>query len=358
MKLLNLYILKKLFIIFLIVIPVFSFVSILIQIIEKIKNIKIFDPLNFLIYLLTSLPEKLYYVIPIAAVISFFIVYRELILSKKIYPIFLNGISIKDLILPAILFSFIVFTVQIINNIIVMPKSDEISQKYYKKLKGANEDKEEKYLFISNQWIKLDNFTFAYFGFLDLNSYMGRNFIYLKLDNTSFYPLFRLEAKKVKIKKYNLKLEEGRVISLREIKNFDYINFKKLDYPVKIDTKNLRKLIKIKRAVSITQFYEKAKIADKFGYPSAFFWSRFFSYLTTLFSPIVLIIFIYPLIWLKRREKYFIIFGSIFIYWYVVPLIASLSESGAVPYFSPVILDFIYLTAGLILLSKIKFVEL
>ncbi len=359
MKLLDRYILKKLFTIFFIVIPAFAFISVLIQIIEKIKNIKVFEPLNFLIYLATSLPEKLYYVIPIAAVISFFIVYRELIVSRKVYPIFLNGISLKYLIIPAVLFSTAVFIIQVVNNLIIMPKSKELSMKYYKTLKGGKlKSEEDKYIFISNQWIKIDNFTFAYFGFLDLNNYIGRNFIYLKLDNKDFYPLFRIEAEKVSIKKGKLKLFNGRIVSLADVINFDYSKFDKLDYPVKIDTENLKKLVKIKKPVSILQFYEKAVIADRFGYPSGYFWSRFFSYLTTIFSPIVLIIFIYPWIWIKRREKYIVIFGSILFYWYAVSAIASLSETGAVPYFLPTFVNFIYLAIGLVLLFRIKFVEL
>ncbi|EDP74209.1 hypothetical protein HG1285_04101 [Hydrogenivirga sp. 128-5-R1-1] len=294
-----------------------------------------------------------------AAVISFFIVYRELITSRKIYPIFLNGISIKYLITPAVLFSIFVFFIQLFNNLVVMPKSKELSLKYYKTLKGGKlQSEEDKYIFISNQWIKLDNFTFAYFGFLDLNKSIGKNFIYIKLDNKEFYPLFRVEAKTVNIQKEKLKLFKGRIVSLADVINFDYTKFEKLEYPVKIDTKNLRKLIKIKRPTSILQFYEKAIIADRFGYPSGYFWSRFFSYFTTVFSPIVLTIFIYPWIWLRRREKYIVIFGSILFYWYVISALASLSETGGVPYFSPVFINIIYLILGFILLFKIKFVEL
>jgi lipopolysaccharide export LptBFGC system permease protein LptF len=359
MKLLNRYILKKLFTIFFIIIPAFAFISVLIQIIEKIRNIKAFEPVNFLMYLLLSLPEKFYYIIPVAAVISFFIVYRELITSRKIYPVLLNGISIRYLLFPAILFSITVFFIQLSNNLFFMPKSEELANRYYTALKsGSVEEKSQEYLFISNQWIKIDDFTFVYFGFLDLNSYTGKNFIYIKMNEKNFYPLFRIEAQEVKIKKDKLELEKGRIVALADVINFDYTIFNKMDYPVKIDTDNLKKLVKIKKPVSILQFYEKANVADKFGYPSGYFWSRFFSYLTTVFSPIVLIIFIYPWIWLKRREKYIVIFGSIIFYWYSISALASISQTGAIPYFIPLFIDLLYTLIGILILLKLKFIEL
>ncbi len=357
MKLLNRYILQKLLVLFLVTIPAFAFIAMLAQILEKIKNIKKFDTLDFIIYLLASLPEKIYYIIPVAAVIAFIIVYRELIRSRKIYPIFLAGLSVRYLFIPVFIFSILIFALQVIDNIVFMPYGYEIANKYYKKLKGTQSGK-QKYLFIANQWIKVNDYTFLYFGFLDLNKYSGKNFIYMKLNPNNFYPVYRIEANAVKIQNNNLKLEDGKIVSLVNIENFNYSQFKSLNFPEKLDVENLKKLVKIKKPVSVIQLYQKASVADKFGYPSSYFWSRFFSYMASFFAPIVLVTFTYPWIWINKKEKYIAIFGFILIYWYAVSATASLAESGALPYFTPLIIDLIYFIVGLIFLFKIKFVEL
>lgn len=357
MKLLNWYILKKQLILYFIALPAFAFIAALILILEKIGNIKVFNFYDFSLFVLFSLPEKLYYVIPTVSVIVFFIVYRELQISKRIYPILLNGISLKYLYLPAFLFSIFVFVIELLNIEFIMPTTDKLASIHYKKLKGNNPE-EEKHLITAHQWIKLNDTTFIYFGFLDLNQNKGKDFVFIQVKKDNFYPLYRIEAKDVKLDKNKIFLKKGKIVSLANIQNFEYTKFDNLDYPVKIDLKNLKKLIKIKKAVSISQFYKKAVIADKFGYPSGFFWSRFFSYTTSIFSPIVLILFTYPFLWLKRKEKYIIIVGLILLYWYLISALASLAETGAIPYFSPLFVNLFYAVLGIVFIKKIKFTEL
>jgi len=246
----------------------------------------------------------------------------------------------------------------IVENIqILMPNGYQFAEKYYKKLKGNSEVQNE-HLITANQWIRINKTTFIYFGFLDLNNNTGKDFIYLQMKRDNFFPIYRIESKDVKLLNGKVLMKNGRVISLVDIENFDYAKFSNLEFPVNIDIKNLRKLVKIKKAISITQFYKKATIADKFGYPSGYFWSRFFSYFTSVFSPIVLILFIYPFLWMKRREKYFVIVGSILIYWYSIASIASLTEAGALPYFTPFFINIIYVSVGTLFLLKTKFIEL
>jgi len=357
MKTLNKYILKKLTIYFTIITPAFLFVILLIKIIEKLGNFKHLNIKDLAGYIFFYIPEKLHYIFPIAVVLSIFIFYSDLIKSRKIYAILLNGISIRYISYIFIVFGFFITFLQIFNLEFITPYAKEKRIEFYERLKGKSLET-TKHIFASNIWIKLDKTKYTYFGFLDLNRKAGKDFILVQMKNREFTPLYRVEAKEIEIKDNVLLLTDGKVISLSSIENLDFSKFKKLEFPVKLDINNLKKLIKVKKPVSITQFWQKAVIADKFGYPSAYFWSKFFSSLATVFAPIVLTIFTTGLLWIKRKEKYVFIFGGIFVYWYSISAISSLAEAGAFPAFISLLVNFVYVFIGIFFVLRRKFIEL
>jgi len=351
------YILKKLTVYFLIITPAFIFVILIIKFIEKLKNFKHLSTSDLIGYLFFYIPEHLHYVFPIAVVLSILIFHSDLIKSRKIYPILLNGISIRYVSVIFIIFGAFITLLQILNLELITPYSKEKRIQYYEKLKGHFMEN-TKHVFASNIWIKIDDTKYTYFGFLDLNKKAGKDFILVQLKKDKFIPLYRIEASEVKIFENVLYLKNGKVVNFVDIENLEYSSFKELEFPVKIDVKNLTKLIKVKKPVSITQFLQKAKIADKFGYPSAYFWSRFYSTLATAFASFVLAVFTIGFLWIKRKEKYLFIFGGIFVYWYGISALSSLAEAGAVPPFLSLLVNAVYLLIGFILIIKRKFIEL
>ena len=357
MKTLDRYILKKLAIYFAIITPAFLFVILLIKIIEKLGNFKHLNIKDLLGYLIFYIPENLHYIFPIAVVLSIFIFYSDLIKSRKIYAILLNGISIRYISYIFIAFGATITFLQIANLELITPYAKEKRIEFYEKLKGHSLEN-MKHIFASNIWIKLDKTKYTYFGFLDLNKKEGKDFILIQMKDKEFSPLYRVEAKEVKIRDNSIFLKNGKVVSLTDIEKLDFYSFKDLEFSVKIDINNLKKLIKVKKPISITQFWQKAVIADRFGYPSAYFWSKFFANLTTVFSSFVLTIFATGLLWIKRKEKYVFIFGGIFVYWYSISAISSLAEAGAIPAFTSLAVDLIYITIGTFLIYKRKFIEL
>lgn len=357
MKTLDKYILKKLTIYFTIITPAFLFVILLIKIIEKFGKFKHLNIKDLAGYLFFYIPENLHYIFPIAVVLSIFIFYSDLIKSRKIYAILLNGISIKYISYIFIVFGFFITFLQIFNLEFITPYAKEKRTEFYEKLKGQSPEP-TKHIFISNIWVKLDKTKYTYFGFLDLNKKEGKDFIFIQMKDKEFTPLYRVEAKEIKIKDNVLLLTGGKIVTLSSIEKLDFSKFKKLEFPIKLDINNLKNLVKVKKPVSITQFWQKAIIADKFGYPSAYFWSKFFSSLTTVFASIVLTIFTTGLLWIKMKEKYIFIFGGIFVYWYSVPTISSLAEAGVVPAFIILFVNFVYIFIGMFLVLKRKFIEL
>ncbi len=357
MKTLVRYFFKKLTTYFIIITPLFLFVILLIKIIEKLKNFKHLNFQDLAGYIIFYVPEKLHYILPIAVVLSIFIFYSDLIKSRKIYAILLNGISIRYISILFISFGALITIFQILNLELISPYAKEKRIQFYEKLKGSSLEN-IKHIFASNIWIKIDNTKYTYFGFLDLNKKEGKDFILVQMRDKEFLPLYRVEAKEVKIKENSLFLKEGKVVNLTSVEDLDFSKFDKLEFPVKLDVNNLKKLIKVKKPVSISQFYQKAIIADRFGYPSSYFWSKFYANLATVFSPFILSVWTVGLLWIKRKEKYLLIFGGIFVYWYSISAISSLAEAGAIPAFTSLFIDLIFISIGSLLILKRKFIEL
>ncbi|WP_456401478.1 LptF/LptG family permease [Persephonella sp.] len=356
MKILDKYLYKKLTVYLLVILPSFSFVAVLAELIEILRKAKQLDFYHITIYILLQLPEKIYYILPISVVIAFIMLSKDLIESKEIYPILLNGISLKKLSVKLFVFPLILSFVQLFNLEFVMPYTKKEVEKVYSVLKKKPPE-ETKYLFAYNQWITLDNRSFMYFKFLDVNKKEGKHILYIKF-NDNFKPVFRLEGERFVIKNDSIYISKGKVIDLSNLTDFRYEHVEKFEYPIKVDINNFKKLIKVKKPISILQLYESASIAEKFGYPAGYYWSRFYSKLSTIFSPLILSIVIFPFLWSKRKDRLVIAFGSIIIYWYGTAFIASMAESGAVPYITIMSVNLVYLAVGFLYLKKLRFSEL
>ena len=124
-----------------------------------------------------------------------------------------------------------------------------------------------------------------------------------------------------------------------------------------LDLNEFKKLVEVKKPVSLRQLYKTARIAEKYGYPSSYYWSRFFSKLSTVFSPLILSIAVYPFIWKQRKENIGIIVILILLYWYGTGFLTSIAESNVIPYFAVLSMDIIYIFVGLLFLRKLQFIE-
>ena len=283
MKILYKYPYKKLAIYLFVIVPSFSIVAILIELIELLRKAKVIEPYSIFMFVMYQLPEKIYYILPISTVIAFFLLAKDLIRSREIYPILLNGISLKKI--GVILFIFPVFMslVQIINLELVMPEAKVKAQEIYLAIKKR--PKEEP-LIAYNSWVSLNKQTFLYFSFLDLRRKAGKGITILKFDK-NFNPVLRIDGSNFRIDK-NIKIQDGKIINFNSFYDLDIKKFSLFVFPEKIDISSFKKLIKIKKPVSILQLYRSASIAEKFGYPSAYYWSKFFSKLATVWSPLIL----------------------------------------------------------------------
>ncbi len=357
MKILDRYILKKLGLYLLIITPTFVFISLLIKVIEKLKNIKTFNLTDFFFYLLYTVPENLYYILPIATILSVILVYRDLIQTKKIYAVLTSGISIKRLSITFFLFGLLVSLLNLANLEFLMSPANKKAVEFYERLKKHSTSDEP--LFVDHTWLKVDEGRFTYFGFLDLRKLRGKDLIFIQFDQKSFKPVFRLESDGFSIKGDNkFLLENVKIVSIRNFPEFDVKHLKKSVYVIDLDLDKLKKLVILKKPISLTELFKKAIVAERFGYPSAYFWSRFFSKLTTVFSPFVLVVLILPLLWINKKGKFVLIFVVIFAYWYLVSVLKALASSGSIPVFSPLIVDILFLIVGLLLLKRVKFIEL
>ncbi|WP_457641579.1 LptF/LptG family permease [Persephonella sp.] len=356
MKILHRYLYKKLTVYLLVILPSFSFVAVLAELIEILRKAKQLDFYNLILYIIFQLPEKVYYILPISTVIAFIFLAKDLIESKEIYPILLNGVSLKSLSVKLFVFPLVLSFLQILNLEILMPKAKKEVERVYSILKNKPLE-EEKFLFAYNRWITLDNRSYVYFQFLDVNKKEGKNLIFIKFDE-NYNPLIRIEGNRFKIKKESIYIDRGKIIDLSNILDFQYRQVKNFEYPIFVDIKNFKKLIKVKKPVSILQLYRSATIAEKFGYPSSYYWSKFYSKVATVFSPLILTITIFPFLWSKRKDRLVIAFVSIVVYWYGTAFIASMAESGAIPHILILSVDFIYISVGLFFLNKLRFTEL
>ena len=358
MKILYRYLYTRLFIYLLIILPSFSFVVLLAEIVEILRKIQNFNISSLILYTFYKLPEKIYFILPIATVIAFILLIKELIEKREIYPILLNGISLKELGINLFLFPLILSFVQIINLEFIMPPFKEKADNIYQKLKVGKVE-EDKYIIAYDKWVSVGKDKFVYFGFLDLNKRQGKDIIYIELDK-NFKPIHRIEGKEFSIENGKLKIKNAKFIDFSKIdeKRIDINYFHNYYINPEVNIKNLKKLFKIKKPVSLTDYYKSAKVFEKFGYSANYYWSRFFSALSTIFSPLILTIAVYPFLWSKRKDRLILAFIGIIAYWYGISFLTSLAESGAIPFLAIFIVDFIFLTIGLIKLKSLTFTEI
>lgn len=357
MKILYQYLFFKLFIYLLIILPSFTIVVILAELIELFRKIKIFDYSLIGLYVVYQLPEKVYYILPISVVISFILLAKDLIDSKEIYPILLNGISLKKIGYTLFFFPLFLSVLQMANLEFVMPKAKEKTEKIYQLLKGKEIEK-EKYIIAHDKWVALDSRKFLYFEFLDLNKRHGRNLVYLELDD-NFEPKIRVDAGFFSIEKNKIYLEKAKLIDFSQInsKNLIIREYLKKNLYISLDMKSLKKLFKVKKPISISDFYKSAKIFEKFGYSANVYWSKFYSLIATIVSPLVLSIIAFPLLWSKKKDRLVLTFVLIIFYWYGTAFFRSLAESGAIPYLLILSIDILYTATGIFLMEKLKFTE-
>ena len=358
MKILYRYLYTRLFIYLLITLPSFSIVVLLAELVEILRKIKNFDTVSLALYMFYKFPEKVYFILPVATVIAFILLIKELIDRREIYPILLNGISLRQLGLNLFLFPLILSIVQIINLELIMPDFKIKAENIYQKLK-AGKVEEEKFMIAYEKWVSVGKNKFIYFGFLDLNKRIGKDILYVEF-NENFKPIRRIEGQNFTIENGKIKILDGKLIDFSKIdkKKLDISKFKILYLNPRFNIKNLKKLFKVKKPVSMRDYYKSAKIFEKFGYSASYYWSRFYSALSTVFSPLILSIAMYPFLWNRKKDRLVLAFIGIIFYWYGISFLTSLAESGAVPYIVIFSIDLLYLTIGLIKLRKLTFTEL
>ncbi|NPA53665.1 MAG: YjgP/YjgQ family permease [Aquificae bacterium] len=355
MRILDKYLYKKLFIYLLVILPSISFVTILVELIEILRKIKIFDVSALFMYIIYKLPEKLYFMLPVSVVIVVALLIKDLIQTREIYPILLNGISLKDLGKRIFIFSFIFSLLQILNLETILPEAQKRAEKIYKILRKKDLE-ETKKLLAFNTWIALDKRTFMYFDILDFDTKSGKNAIVLKLDK-DFKPVLRIEGKSFFVKENKILFFNGKVINLKNPFDFSLEKFREYPFFMNMNIEEFKKLIEIRKPISLKELYTTAKIAEKYGYPASYYWSKFYQKLATVFSPLFLVFAAYPFLW-KQKAKYIgIVVILLVFYWYGSGLLSSLAESNVIPYVSVFSIDILYLIIGFIFLRKLDFQE-
>ncbi len=353
MKILYRYLYKKLTIYLLVIIPSFSIVAILVELIELLRKAKNLDFSAITLYTLYQLPEKIYYILPVSVVIAFFLLAKDLINRREIYPILLNGISLRKMGLTLFVFPVFLSLVQLANLEVIMPEAKMKAQEIYLFLKNRPQNEP---LIAYNSWVTVDKRTFMYFGFLDLNKRIGKDIVIIKF-NKNFDPVLRIEGSKFTVGK-TVKIKNAKVIDLKRFTEFTIRKLTEYDYNKKIDLNSLKKLIKIKKPVSLTQFYKVARIAEKFGHPASLYWSKFYSKVATVISPFILGFVVYPLLWNRKKYIIGVIAGLIIVYWYATAFLTSMASTNVIPFYGIFAVDVIYLLLGLLLYRKLKFSEL
>ena len=358
MKILYRYLYTRLFVYLLITLPSFSIVVLLAELVEILRKIKNFDIGSLLLYMFYKFPEKIYFILPVATVIAFILLIKELIDKREIYPILLNGISLRQLGINLFLFPLILSFIQIVNLEFIMPEFKVKSENIYQKLK-AGKVEEEKFMIAYERWVSLGDNRFIYFGFLDLNKKLGRNILYVEFDK-DFKPIIRIEGKQFIIDNNKISITDGKLIDFSKIdkKKLEITKFHTYSINPQFNINNLKKLFKVKKPVSMRDYYKSAKIFEKFGYSASYYWSRFFSNLATVFSPLILSIAMYPFLWNRKKDRLVLAFIGIIVYWYGISFLTSLAESGAIPYITIFSIDILYLVVGLLKLRKLTFTEL
>ncbi len=355
MGILDKYLYKKLFIYILVILPSISFVTILVELIELFRKIKIFDINLLFLYILYKFPEKMYFMLPVSVVIAVALLAKDLIRSREIYPILLNGISLKHLGKRVFVFSMVFSLFQLANLELILPDVQKKAEKVYKILR-KKEDEENKKLLAFNTWIALDKKTFMYFDVLDFETRSGKKAVIIKLDK-HFKPVLRIEGDTFFVKKNKIIFFSGKVVDLKNPFNFSVLAFKKYPFFMDMGIEEFKKLIKVKKPVSLKELFSTAKIAERYGYPAAYYWSKFYQKLATVFSPFFLVFAIYPFVWKRKVEYIGIILGLLVFYWYGSGFLASLTESNVLPYPSVFFIDIVYILVGFFFLRKLEFHE-
>lgn len=355
MKILDRYIYEKLTVYFLIVFPAFSLVSVFVELIEILRKSKVQDFNLILIYILAKLPENFYYIVPISLIISAFVVANEIVKSREIYPILLNGISINYISTRIVIFSIFISFLQVLNLEVLMPKSNKVYVETYQKLK--NQPLEDEKAIAYNLWLRLDEKNFIYFDFFDLEKKVGKEIVLISMDE-NFLPTNRWEAESFKVESNSLTLLRGKEITVKSIEDVKVSKFDEKKVYVSVDPEKIKKLIKEKKPVSITQLYKVAKIAQNYGYDASYFWSKFYQKLATVISPFILTVFAVGFIW--RKNKFIILAGflSTVLYWYGTSIVSAIASVGNIPYYFIFSFDVLFLSIGFYLMFKTKHPEL
>jgi lipopolysaccharide export LptBFGC system permease protein LptF len=355
MKLFDWYVYKKLTAYLLVIFPAFSLVSVLVELIEIIRKSKVQDFNLILIYIFAKLPENFYYIIPVSLIISAFMVANDFIKNREIYPTLLNGISLNYISSRIIIFSVLISFIQLLNLELLMPKTNRIYMQTYQKIKNQPLENEKSIAY--NLWLKIDEKSFIYFDFFDLEKKVGKEIVIIKMDK-NFNPYERWEASDFKVNQDSIELFNGKEILSKNIEDVKVSKFEEKHLNIGIDTEKIKKLIKEKKPVSLTQVYKVAKIAQNYGYDASYFWSQFYKKLATVISPFVLSVFIAGFIWLKNKVIIMVGFLSTVIYWYGTSIISAVASVGNVPYYFIFSFDVLFLSVGFYLIYKTKHPEL
>ncbi len=357
MKKLYLYLYKRYLIYLFIIFPSFVAVTLLADVIELFRKIKVMIFGDIILYIGCQIPEKVYYVLPISAVIALIFLARELINRNEIYAVLTSGISIKSLSVSLIFLTIVITFIQIANIELLMPDAKAKSIDIYQKLKAKKDKNDEDISFAYNTWVSLDEDLFLYFDFIDFENRNGKNLVLIKFDQ-NYYPVYRVESKRFDILKNSIETYSSKVIVIQNIDKIDIQYVRQYTLPFKISLNDLKQLVAKRKPVSLAQLYETAKIAQEYGHKYSYYWSKFYSKLASVFAPTVLSIFAVPFIWTRKKNRLLFIFIGIMLYWYLIALISSISATGIVPYQFTLLVDVIFLAIGGFYLARLKFIEL
>ncbi len=357
MKKLYLYLYKRFFVYLFVVFPAFVFVGILADLIEILRKIQILDIKKIILYMVLQVPEKAYLMLPISIVIAFVLLARDLINSREIYAILINGISVRRISIVLILLTVFLSVLQIINLEFIMPDAKKKATKIYLSIKKKKSIEAKEIQVAYKTWLALENNFFMYFDVLNFKTKSGKKLIIIKLDKKN-NPLFTIEGEEFKIKKKIIDIKNGRIINIPNIYDVHMVHVKEYSWPAEIDLDKIKQLIITKLPVSLTEFYRNAKIAEKYGYEYGYYWSKFYSKLTTVISPFILALFAIPFLWTKRTNRLILVFVAILVYFYSVALLSSIAETGIIPYVAILSVDLIYIAVGIFFLWKLRFIEL
>ncbi|NPA12523.1 MAG: LptF/LptG family permease [Aquificae bacterium] len=353
MKLLYRYLYKKLAVYLLVLVPSFAFVGILAEVVEILRKVKNLDYQAILLYVLYQTPEKVYYILPVSMVVALFLLARDLVNSREIYPILLNGISLRRLGVALFIFPVVVSLLQVANLELIMPEAKKRAEDIYSFLKKRPQNEP---LIAYNTWVAIDKDRFVYFSFLDLKSKNGKGIVAVEY-TPNFTPKSVIEGKRFFVEK-GIKIYDGKKVVFSDDKDISLERFSVFILQTKVNLEELKKLIKVKKPVSIRQLYHAAVIAEKFGYPSSYYWSKMFSSLASVISPLVLSVAFYPLVWGRKKVYLVLMAVSLLVYWYATAFLTSLAQSNVIPYYGIFAVDIVYLIVGLFLFSRLKFPQL